>query len=621
MTDPRELVGTYLEGALSPGQEEELRRWLRADAGNVQTFVREVAFHRALRDEMVARASPIEVPARSAGIAGRRLGARRRFAQGSGAPLVWAGLVAAGILLSIAVLLAALGSRSGEAPPRESPAARVTERAVPDFESAPASRPGPEPGNERKEPRGMKSGAPKPTPAENSPPSREAPGDPKRRIKGSIRPAVAENRTEREGAKPGATEDRDPKRPAPPGETRVALGRLEEVQGRLSVVEGSARRIASNGTIVLAGQTLVSEGAQSRGTLAFEDGTRVELEGETEVRRLRAEGGKRAFIAKGRVRAEVARQPRTRPMVFGTPHGEATVLGTTLRITVNLEKESTRLVVGTGRVRLKRKADGRGVLVTGGHVAVAAPGVEFRARPRHWRPGQVALYLFEEGRGTVIRDASEAGPPLHLAIEDSGAVEWLPGALKVRRPTRILSTRPASKVVEACKRTGEITVEAWVTPAQTASPAGRESSRIATLSWDLGNQNFALEQAVPVGTPGDVYHVRLRSSALPESGRAATSNPGTPFLYSPRGSLSPRLTHVVFTGAAGGPCVLYVNGVERARRIIPGDLSNWNETYSLVLANERVGERPWLGTYHLLALYGRALTPEEVRAGYEAGAE
>ncbi|MBN1675632.1 MAG: hypothetical protein JXR37_31610, partial [Kiritimatiellae bacterium] len=39
-----------------------------------------------------------------------------------------------------------------------------------------------------------------------------------------------------------------------------------------------------------------------------------------------------------------------------------------------------------------------------------------------------------------------------------------------------------------------------------------------------------------------------------------------------------------------------------------------------IVASDRPGHaRPWLGTYHLVAVYSRALTDEEVRANFRAG--
>jgi hypothetical protein len=64
---------------------------------------------------------------------------------------------------------------------------------------------------------------------------------------------------------------------------------------------------------------------------------------------------------------------------------------------------------------------------------------------------------------------------------------------------------------------------------------------------------------------------------------------------------------------------MYVNGTPQGSQVIPGSLSNWNDRFPLILANEPSGDRPWLGTFHLAAIYGRALSSEEVEQNFEAG--
>jgi hypothetical protein len=69
-------------------------------------------------------------------------------------------------------------------------------------------------------------------------------------------------------------------------------------------------------------------------------------------------------------------------MVFSTPHAEAIVLGTTLRLAVEAgDKGSTRLDVEKGKVRLTRTADGKSVDVLADHFAVAAAGVPLASKP------------------------------------------------------------------------------------------------------------------------------------------------------------------------------------------------------------------------------------------------
>jgi hypothetical protein len=79
------------------------------------------------------------------------------------------------------------------------------------------------------------------------------------------------------------------------------------------------------------------------------------------------------------------------------------------------------------------------------------------------------------------------------------------------------------------------------------------------------------------------------------------------------------LTHVAYTRDPSGAARIYINAQQTAKRQIGGDLSNWDSTYRLTLANEMIGGRPWLGTFRLVAIYQRALTPEEIQENYQAG--
>lgn len=241
-------------------------------------------------------------------------------------------------------------------------------------------------------------------------------------------------------------------------------------------------------------------------------------------------------------------------------------------------------------------------------------------RPRVWLPlilksvntgtpggprvteGLQVLYTFEEGSGTTVRDVSGVGTPLNLNISGSG-VGWISGGgLSVNSPALVASAGSATKVIAASRATDEITIEAWVKPANLAQDG---PARIVTLSVDTLNRNFTL------GQDDNTYDVRLRTTATDDNGK--------PSLASPGGSLTTGLTHVVYTRDASGVARIYVNSVERARRTVGGDFSNWNAGYRLALANELTQDRPWLGDFHLIAIFNRALTPAEVSQNFGAG--
>ena len=76
--------------------------------------------------------------------------------------------------------------------------------------------------------------------------------------------------------------------------------------------------------------------------------------------------------------------------------------------------------------------------------------------------------------------------------------------------------------------------------------------------------------------------------------------------------------HLVFTKRAGGTTALYINGIHTATSTTNGDFTNWLNA-TLTLANESIDDRPWLGAFHMVAVYSKALSDTEVTANYNAG--
>jgi len=218
--------------------------------------------------------------------------------------------------------------------------------------------------------------------------------------------------------------------------------------------------------------------------------------------------------------------------------------------------------------------------------------------------GQQVLYTFEEGTGTTVTDVSGTGTPLNLTIETPAATTWVAGGLSVNSSALITSAGAASKVITAVKASNALTIEAWLTPANTTQSG---PARVVSLSQDLYARNFTLGQSQ------SAYSVRLRSSA--------TSNNGTPSTDTASGLVTTALSHVVYTRDAAGAATIYIDGVVQASATVSGSLSGWDNVYRLALANELAGDRPWLGELHLVAVFDRALSAAEISQNYNAGPE
>jgi hypothetical protein len=142
----------------------------------------------------------------------------------------------------------------------------------------------------------------------------------------------------------------------------------------------------------------------------------------------------------------------------------------------------------------------------------------FKAGCNETSGSPIALYNFREGRGDTIKDISDAGKPLNLRISDTSVVKWMvSGGLRVNAPALISSNYSASKVIKAVRKSHEMTIEAWIKPANVTQTG---PARIVTVSKDTGQRNFTL------GQKGRAYEMRFRTTSTSGNGEPALSTPG-----------------------------------------------------------------------------------------------
>jgi len=220
--------------------------------------------------------------------------------------------------------------------------------------------------------------------------------------------------------------------------------------------------------------------------------------------------------------------------------------------------------------------------------------------------GIQALYLFQEGEGSVVSDVSGVGEPLNLDIANVGRVRWVRGGgLEITEPTLVRTKSPVTKLIEACQATDEITLEAWIRPSK---PDQSGPARIMTLSQSRTESGALLGQIS--NTENYKYVTRFNTTY--------TNSYGAPAFSTRESYEEQHIQHVVFTHAANGTEKIYIDGQEVASQTRMGTTSSWRDDYRLELASEVGGERPWLGTYYLAAVYGQALSPQQVQQNYRA---
>jgi hypothetical protein len=220
-------------------------------------------------------------------------------------------------------------------------------------------------------------------------------------------------------------------------------------------------------------------------------------------------------------------------------------------------------------------------------------------------PDLLVAYDFKEGKGSVIKDVSGVGDPLDLVVEEPANVSWIPGGGLIFKDVDLAKTEgPATKIIEACKASNEITIVAWVKP---ANKDLKGPARIITCSTDPSNRNFTLGQ----DTTG--YQIRLRTTVTGNNGY-------NPPLRVADTVVTNKMSKLTYTRNTAGEVKFYIDGEEVAGDVdtIPGEMSNWNDTYQLGIGHElnRADDlgRMWLGEYHFLAIYSRALTQNEINS-------
>jgi ferric-dicitrate binding protein FerR (iron transport regulator) len=216
--------------------------------------------------------------------------------------------------------------------------------------------------------------------------------DEKRKIEEELKAAIAEARRREQNAPAPAPAPAPTPAPAPATPSTVVkesptkvmpVARIERVEGEGWILRKEGKTPAREGMDVQSGDGL--ETGAGRLALRFPDRTLLDLRSETAVVELSDDGAssKRLMVVRGAVHADVSKQPAGRPMMLRTPHAEATVLGTSLRLLVEPgEKGASRLEVQEGKVRFSRLMERKeSVEVVTGHYAVAASGTALSSRP------------------------------------------------------------------------------------------------------------------------------------------------------------------------------------------------------------------------------------------------
>ncbi len=216
----------------------------------------------------------------------------------------------------------------------------------------------------------------------------------------------------------------------------------------------------------------------------------------------------------------------------------------------------------------------------------------------------IALYEFKTGTGTVGYDTSGVEPALNLTL--SGSVTWVGGwGIDIRGGKAQGTTAASRKLHDLIKATGEYTVEGWVAPANVV----QEDAFIIGYSGGTTARNFTLSQTMYN------YDFLNRMTTTGANGTPAHSTPAANEV------LQATLQHVALTYDPVNGRRIYVNGVLSTAPdpVTPGLLTDWNDTFALVLGNEVSNDRSWQGVVRMVAIHNRALTQAQIQQNFDAG--
>jgi hypothetical protein len=400
--------------------------------------------------------------------------------------------------------------------------------------------------------------------------------------------------------------------PLPP--TEVALACVDSLRGKVQLCRGIEKKLrffAKKGTPLFP-DDMLDVPAEGSVVVRYPDGTQFEA-GPWTLLMVATHGGdsgpgpdgvpraKKVVLYGGGIYGDVRCQPEGLPMVLTTPQAIVHVVGT--RFALTAEGPSTRLELFAGKVRLTRRVDGATVNVSSGQCVVALPESPLEVRSLRSAKGLVALYHFNEGQGNVVRDISGVGDPLNLRIANPKAVSWVPGGLMVHAPTTVASDIMGLKISQACKRSLELTVEAWIRPLEDWTEGGH----LVSLASSPHNLSVVIDKEKGVSAPVDV---RLKTHKTYESGALMRGGP-----------ITSKLTHVVYSRNASGQGALYLNGERLGEHVVAGNFDNWDDNCRIAVAGDAKGKGPWRGEFYFLAVYSRALSPSEVVQNFRAGSE
>jgi hypothetical protein len=216
-----------------------------------------------------------------------------------------------------------------------------------------------------------------------------------------------------------------------------------------------------------------------------------------------------------------------------------------------------------------------------------------------WPGSREGLVFLWERNSAANRIVDDAGAVIRTCrVEPDGEAAFDRSGAMVLSGGKFLPRDMDDALLAACRETGQLTIEAIITP-DNLTQGG--PARIVTFSRDSNSRNFTL------GQEGKLLVMRLRTTF--NSGNAMTPQ----FIL---GQLEVHTPVHVIVSYFSGNFYCYLNGekVVSSGELL-GDFTNWVPNHML-FGDEVTGGRPWKGTLGNVAIYNRFVGPDEARKKY-----
>ena len=194
---------------------------------------------------------------------------------------------------------------------------------------------------------------------------------------------------------------------------------LAKASGDVRVWRAQKTTAARAGLVLQAGDWLLTGGDGAAEVEFPGETTQLAIGADTEFGVVTAMPDKQLKLTAGTLRASVARQSASHPMLIRTPTAKAEVLGT--KFEMSATKIRTQMTVEEGRVLIARTDDESGVVVEARQSATVTESepvaVETPPVAQSLDAGLLARWTFDEGAGVVAADVSGNGRNLTLSAD------------------------------------------------------------------------------------------------------------------------------------------------------------------------------------------------------------